>query len=496
MSRSAALTLLAAALASSASSSGTGLVEAAKSRDRAGALRLLGARSDPNAAASDGTSALHWAAHWDDLDLMARLIAAGAAPDSRNRYGVTPLALACTNGNAKAAELLLKAKADPNAALPSGETPLMLAARTGRVESLKTLLAAGADVKTAEPVRGQTALMWAAAEGHAAAIDLLIEFGAVVKAKSKGGFTPLLFAVREGRLEAARRLLSQGANVNDTLPASTRVRRGGDTETDKVTGPAALDLAAANAHFELAAMLLDAGADPNAAGPGWTALHTLTWVRKPGTGSNNPAPPGSGKMDSLTLVKRLAAKGAQLNARMTRRTTAGASSLNMVGATPFLMAARTGDVELMRLLVSLGADPSITNEDRTTPLMVAAGLGTRSPGEDAGTEEEALEAVKLALELGNDINAVDDNGETAMHGAAYKHMPMVAELLAARGAKVEVFNRKNSHGWTPLRIADGVHRGMNLRSSPAVAAVLRKVMSAAGVSTVVEPETGISGATR
>ena len=243
-------------------------------------------------------------------------------------------------------------------------------------------------------------------------------------------------------------------------------------------------------------MLLDAGADPNAAEQGWTALHTVTWIRQPGYASNDPAPTGSGNMNSIEFVKKIVAKGANLNAKMTRRTNAGLSSLNYIGATPFLLAARTGDAELMRLLAKLGADPLIPNADNTTPLMVAAGVGTRSPGEDAGTEPEVLEAVKVALELGNDVNAVDKNGETAMHGAAYKQVPSAAQYLLDHGAKIEVFNRKNIHGWTPLRIADGVHRGMNLRSSPETAAVLRKAMNAAGVSTVVDPEEVISGATK
>jgi len=160
------------------------------------------------------------------------------------------------------------------------------------------------------------------------------------------------------------------------------------------------------------------------------------------------------------------------------------------------LAARTCDAELMRLLVKLGADPMIPTTAGSTPLMVAAGVGTRSPGEDAGTEAEALEAVKLALELGNDVNAVDKNGETAIHGTAYKWMPTVAQFLIDKGAKPEVWNQKNSHGWTALRIADGVHRGMNLRRSPETAVVLRKALTAAGMSTEVEPETGISGATK
>ncbi|HJZ96120.1 MAG TPA: ankyrin repeat domain-containing protein, partial [Candidatus Solibacter sp.] len=250
------------------------------------------------------------------------------------------------------------------------------------------------------------------------------------------------------------------------------------------------------AHYELASILLDAGADPNGGGDGWTALHVISNVRHPGTGSNDPAPAGSGSMSSLDLVRKLVAKGANVNLRTTRSRNIGLTSLNTNGATPFLLAARTGDVELMRLLVSLGADPRIPTANNTTPLMVAAGVGTRSPGEDAGTEDEALEAVKLTLELGNDVNAVDNNGETAMHGAAYKHLPSVADFLAKQGAKVEVWNRKNKNDWTPLRIAEGVHRGMNLRRSPETAAVIRKIMTESGVSTELEPEKVISGATK
>jgi ankyrin repeat protein len=473
------------------------LVDAVKNKDRAAVRALLEQRVDVNSTAPDRATALHWAANLDDLEIAQLLVRAGANANTANRYGVTPLSLAATNGNAAMIELLLAAKADANGALPEGETVLMTAARTGQVDAVKMLLAHGAAVNVKEGWRGQTPLMWAAAEGHGAAVEALINAGADIRARSKGGFTPLLFAVREGRTRVVRVLLKAGADVNDALPADVRQRRGGRAPSSAgASGPSALNLAVANAHFELASMLLDAGADPNAAGPGWTPLHTITWVRKPGTGSNFPTPPGSGKMDSLELVRKLSAHGANLNARMTKKTNAGLSSLNMIGATPFLMAARTGDAELMRLLAQLGADAMLSTDDDTTPLMVAAGVGTRSPGEDAGTEAEALEAVKVALELGNDLNAVDKLGETAMHGAAYKHFPSVVRYLVEKGARIEIWNRKNQLGWTPLRIAVGVHRTLNFRSSPETAAVLRDVMSAAGVSTVVEPEKVISGDTR
>ena len=461
------------------------LADAAKNNNKTAVRTLLAKHVDVNAPAVDGDTALHWAAYQDDLETATLLIQAGANVNAANRYGVTPLSLACTNGSAPMIGVFLKAKADVNAALPGGETPLMTAARTGKPDALKALLAAGADIKAKDDERGQTALMWAAAEGNTAAVQLLVEFGADIHARSKGGFTPLLFAVREGKSDTVRALLKAGADVNETLLAPS-----------KAAGTSAMCLAVANAHYELAAMLLDAGADPNAAKQGYTALHNITWVRRPGYASNDPAPEGSGNMDSIEFVKKLVAKGANVNARVTKRTTVGLSSLNTVGATPFLLAARTGDFELMRLFARLGADPLIPNADDTTPLMVAAGVGTRSPGEDAGTDADVLEAVKVAIELGNDVNAVDKNGETAMHGAAYKQVPAAAQYLLDHGAKIEVFNRKNSHGWTALRIADGVHRGMNLRASPETAAVIRKAMAAAGVSTIVDPEEVISGATK
>ena len=401
---------------------------------------------------------------------------------------MTPLSLACTNGNAAMIELLLKAGADPNTSLAEGETALMTAARTGRLDAVEVLLAHGADVRQKEKGRGQTALMWAAAEGHTAVVKRLIEAGADPRIRSEAGFSALMFAVREGRLPVVSALLKAGSDANETLPPRKRRRTGATEFGPPEGGASALDVAVANAHFEVAARLLDAGADPNASAQGWTPLHTITFVRKPGTGSNNPAPAGSGSMDSLAFVRKLVASGANVNARITRRPTAGLSALNTVGATPFLMAARTGDTEFMTLLAELGADPLLTTDDKTTPLMAAAGVGTRSPGEDAGTESEALEAVKLAIKLGNDVNAVDAKGETAMHGAAYKHLPAVAEFLAQNGAKVEVWNQKNKLGWTPLRIAEGVHRTGNFRSSPATAAVIRKAMVAAGVEPVAEPE--------
>jgi ankyrin repeat protein len=212
-------------------------------------------------------------------------------------------------------------------------------------------------------------------------------------------------------------------------------------------------------HFELAVKLVDRGADPNDNRSGWTALHAVSDVRKPGVGDNNPAPIGSGKMTSLEFVRALKERGADLNIRMTKRHRPGDTSINTLGATPFFIAARAADAPLMRLLADLGADPQIPNADDSSPLLAAAGLGTRSPGEDAGTEEEVLEAIALCLELGLDINSVDKNGETAMHAAAYKNLPKAVLLLAEKGMAPEVWNRPNKQGWTPLTIARGYRFG-------------------------------------
>jgi uncharacterized protein len=455
------------------------VADAAEHMDRAAVRQLVAGRADVNAPQPDGMTALHWAAYQDDVDTARLLVRAGAQVKAANRYGVTPLSLACTNGSAPMIDLLLDAGADPNAALPGGETPLMTASRAGSLAVVRALLARGANVRSVDDRRGQDALMWAAAEGHADVVSALVDAGADVRARLASGFTPLLFAVREGRSDVVRLLLRAGAGVNDAVPADPKRRGYGGRMPPVGTTP--LLVAVTNAHFELAAYLLDEGADPNAALTGFTALHAITAVRKPGVGDNDPAPEGSGRMTSLELVKRLVAHGADLNARMTRRANLSNTRLNEIGATPFMLASLTADAELMRALAALGADPKIPNVDGSTPLMAAAGLAARSPGEDAGTEPEVIEAVQAALDLGADINAVDRNGETAMHAAAYKNLPMVVRYLAAKGARIDVWNRDDRFGWTPLAIAVGYRFG-NFKPSPDTEAAIREVMIAAGVT--------------
>jgi uncharacterized protein len=448
-------------------------------------------RVDVNAAQPDGTTALHWAAYHDDLDLVNRLLKAGANVTATNRYGVTPLSLACVNGNAAIMARFLDAGANANASLPGGETMLMTAARTGKVDAVRVLMTHGADIHAKEPRRGQTALMWAAAEGHAQVIEALIEAGADFRTPLDSGFTPLLFAVRQGHIPAVKALLKAGADVNEVvkvkanpkLPEGERPLRAGITP---------LHLAVANAHFGLASQLLEAGADPNSDLMGYTPLHMLVYVRKPGIGDNDPGPEGSGNLSSLELAKRLVAKGAKINARMTRRANLTNTRFHEIGATPYLLAAMTADAEYMKTLVELGADPLLTNNEGTTALMTAAGVGTRSPGEDAGTEEEVIEAMQVALDHGADINAVDKNGETAMHGAAYKNLPGAVKFLAGKGAKIEIWNKRNEFGWTPLTIARGYRFG-NFKPSAVTVEAIEQVMLSAGVVPPTEKEENAKG---
>lgn len=447
------------------------VADAAERRELQPIDDLLAGRADVNAAQVDGMTALHWAVWHDDPTLVRKLLRAGAKATVANRYGVTPLSIACTNGNAGIAKQLLDAGADANSTLRGGETALMTAARTGKLDVVHSLLRHGAEVDAKER-SGQTALMWAAAEGHADVVQALIDAGADYRSALRSGFTPMLFAAREGRTDVVRALLKAGVDANEATAPERRTNG-----REPVAGTSSIILAVENGHFETALALLEAGADPNDQRSGYTPLHVMTWVRKPNRGDGldgEPPPRGSGELGSLPFVEKLVEHGADVNARL-KQGPKGGGRLAHPGATPFLLASATTDAALMRKLVELGADPHLANEEKTTPLLAAAGVGIPAPQEAGGTEAETIEALSFLLELGCDLDAVDANGDTAMHGAAYKMYPRVVEFLALRGADPDVWNRKNHFGWTPSTIASGKRHG-NFRPSPETAAALDQAL--------------------
>ncbi|HEY2881889.1 MAG TPA: ankyrin repeat domain-containing protein [Pirellulales bacterium] len=452
------------------------LADAVEKADAAKIEALLNNKTiDVNAAQIDGMTALDWAAYHDNLPLAKRLLAAGASANVANRFGVTPLSIGCTNGNTAIVELLLAAGANPEAALRGGETPLMTAARTGKLGPVLALLERDVDVNAKER-KGQTAIMWAAAEGNTAVVQALLAASAEFKQPLPSGYTPLFFAVREGKVETVQALLQAGADVNEAMQPAKK-----PSGKSPVVGTSPLILAIENGHFELAAMLLDAGANPNDLRSGFSPLHTLTWVRKPNRGDGDdgvPPPIGSGKLTSLELAASLVKHGADVNLQL-KHGSAGKGALGKIGLTPFMMASATADLPYMRALVELGADPKLTNAQHCTPLLAAAGVGVTAPEETAGDEPDIIEAIQYLLTLEADVNAVDDNGETALHGAAYRCFPKVAQLLIDKGAKIDVWNRANKLGWTPQQICQG-KRVSGFKPSPETLAVLEKALAASG----------------
>jgi ankyrin repeat protein len=454
------------------------LVEAARKQDRPAVRTLLGQKADVNARAYDGATALLWAAHWNDVETADLLIRAGADVNLANDLRITPLSLACTNGNAVLVERLLKAGANPHTAIATGETPLMTCASAGSTDAVRLLIGRGADVNAREPLQNQTALMWAAAERHPDVVRTLVEHKADLQARTRKGFTALHFAAREGDLESARVLLAAGVNVDirsqpDAMakpasrgdgPARGGGARGGGArvggpsyEMTISAGSTPLLVATVRAQVPLALFLLEQGADPNVDDAGFTPLH---WAA--GSWESGEANPVFGFTDAMSgipdrsaklqLVKALLAKGANPNARMSQRPPAFAGGYNdSVGATPFLLAAATADIEMMRLLLAAGADPLATTKSSATALMAATGMN-RTLGESAVTEDQALEVVKFLLELGADAKAVAMNGENALFGAAYRGWNRLVQLLADEGANVNALSKA---GITPWLAASG-----------------------------------------
>ena len=483
------------------------LTEAVKQGDAAKVRTLIDQGVDVNAAEKDGTTALHWAAHFGDAASVALLIDAGVDPEAVTRNGATAYALACSKGHAEVIKLLIEAGEDPDAVL-SGEPAIMKVARAGTPAAVRVLLEAGADPNVTEPDRGQTALMWAAAAGNVDAVEVLLEFGADIQARSTGPknitpmsgriprindplglrahrdpdwaanqegleFTSIMFAAREGRLEVLKILLDDdfhaAAEVNDEKPS---------------VGTTNLILAIMNRHYEVAAYLLERGADPNS-GPGYTALHQVAWTRRLNKKAGPRNPEATGTMGGLELAKRLIESGVDVNARMTRSFEDGyRNRMIRIGATAFLLSSKLVDLPMMKLLVESGADIHIKNVDaegaNDSALMLAAGVAILNPGgEDAGSEAEVLEAVQYLLDLGFDPKERNNNGETALHGAAYRGYNTVAQLLLDHGAELGV---ENILGWKPVTVADGLFFAGFFKSQPQTAAFLREAYRERGLT--------------
>ena len=457
----------------------------AENQDWAAVSAQITAKVDPSATQADGTTALHWAAYHDEEAMVVKLLVAGAKAEVANRYGITPLLLACENGSEGIVRALLGAGADANAKQRGGESALMVASRTGKAGAVRALLEKGAKVN-AQDRRDQTALMSAAAGGHTEVIELLVKSGAEVQHRLDSGFTAFLFAAREGKAAAVKKLIELGADVHDAI--DTKKSTGG---RDAPNGTSAVVLAAENGYFELAMDLIRAGADPNDMRNGFTALHTITWVRKPPHGddeASQPPPDTHGNLSSLDFIRGIVQAGAKVDTVLKKGARAKAfGAINFEGATPFLLAARNADLSMMKLLVELGADPQKPNADGSTPLMAAAGLGCYAPDEEAGTEDECVAACEYLISLGADVNAVDQDNQTAMHGAAYKSLPKVAKMLAAKGAKIEIWNQKNDRGWTPLLIAQGFRPG-NFKPSVPMIEAISEIMLAKGVQPPPAPD--------
>jgi uncharacterized protein len=460
------------------------LLQAVKAGDSVAVVGLLKAKADANAADPDGTTVLEWAAHRNDANMVGLLLRAGARPGNANVYHDSALSEAASNGNAAIIGELLKAGADPNLVSSEGEPPLLTATRSGNADAVQILLQHGAAVNARDGWKGQTALMWAAALNHRAVVKVLIVSGADLNARStvwpaevprpangnlvskrpKGGLTALLYASREGALDSVRELVAGKADLNLTEPDGTN----------------ALLMAIINAHYDVAAFLLDAGANPNIADKyGRTALYAAVDMNTVDTSGTRPPPPVTDRLGPFEMISALLAHGANTNARLKEATPGRAISDDpdptlRGGTTPFMRAAKTGDVASMRLLLKSGADPLLGSQYGTTPLMAAAGVGLDYGG-NFPPEDRSLEAVKLCLELGADVNAANMNGLTALHGAAARGADRIAQLLVEKGAKLDIKDKK---GRTPLDVALGKDAVKN-PGYPSTAALLRKLMETA-----------------
>jgi ankyrin repeat protein len=480
------------------------IVQAAKNNDLAQTRALINQEIDVNMPQADGATALHWAVHRDNLDAVRMLVKAGADVNAMNDFGIVPMWLACENKNSDIAKLLLKAGADPNRRNLTGESVLMTAAHYGNAEIVRQLLKAGAEINATEPVRNQNALMWAIGEDHTDAALVLLEAGADIHSKTAFSFTPLMFAARKGNLPVAKALLDAGADPSAaTTYMGTNLYQwpGVNDKNRNDPGYSVLQIAVHRGKADVVDLLLENGADPNydavgysalqwASGSWETSLDGVTGIRP--TKEHEWYHMGGLREDKHRIIRSLLKHGADPNSRLKKDPTRFGFSPNPRprGATPYILAAIAADAKAMDILVEHGADPTLVPDNKVPAILLASGVN-RSLTNSLATEEQSLEAVKMAMTHGANVTDTDKGGNTTLHGAAKMRLNGLIQFLFDEGADIYA---KNKRGWNPEYMAAHELRGAGevaVTSSPTLDLV-RELSKPATLKNAIEDWSDVS----